>query len=139
MASLETGNMDTYLLSLGWWNFAGSILMIGFFYQSFGKKMLNDWTKIFNTEFVLDYWGKFWLTWSIGLGIFFGLVNIYAAKLNYVEVKGFLIWFDVVAYIFLMGLSLSQIKAKRTSLGIYVALLVFAFWISWGVWALQHP
>ena len=47
MASLETGNMDTYLLSLGWWNFAGSILMIGFFYQSFGKKMLNDWTKIF--------------------------------------------------------------------------------------------
>lgn len=139
MASLETRNMDTYLLSLGWWNFAGSILMIGFFYQSFGKKMLNDWTKIFNTEFVLDYWGKFWLTWSIGLGIFFGLVNIYAAKLNYVEVKEFLIWLDVVAYIFLMGLSLSQIKAKRTSSGIYVALLVFAFWISWGVWALRHP
>ena len=139
MASLETRNMDTYLFSLGWWNFAGSILMIGFFYQSFGKKILNDWTKIFNTEFVLDYWGKFWLTWSIGLGIFFGLVNIYAAKLNYVEVKEFLIWFDVVAYIFLMGLSLSQIKAKRTSSGIYVALLVFAFWISWGVWALQHP
>lgn len=131
--------MDTYLLSLGWWNFAGSILMIGFFYQSFGKKMLNDWTKIFNTEFVLDYWGKFWLTWSIGLGIFFGLVNIYAAKLNYVEVKEFLIWFDVVAYIFLMGLSLSQIKAKRTSSGIYAALLVFAFWILWGVWALRHP
>lgn len=139
MASLETRNMDTYLLSLGWWNFAGSILMIGFFYQSFGKKMLNDWTKVFNTEFVLDYWGKFWLTWSIGLGIFFGLVNIYAAKLNYVEVKEFLIWLDVVAYIFLMGLSLSQIKAKRTSSGIYVALLVFAFWISWGVWALRHP
>lgn len=105
--------MDTYLLSLGWWNFAGSILMIGFFYQSFGKKMLNDWTKIFNTEFVLDYWGKFWLTWSIGLGIFFGLVNIYAAKLNYVEVKEFLIWFDVVAYIFLMGLSLSQLKRNE--------------------------
>lgn len=139
MASLEKRNMDTYLLSLGWWNFTGSILMIGFFYQSLGKKILNDWTKILNTEFVLDYWGKFWLTWSIGLGIFFGLVNIYAAKLNYVEVKEFLIWLDVVAYIFLMGLSLSQIKAKRTSSGIYVALLVFAFWISWGVWSLQHP
>jgi hypothetical protein len=139
VASLETRNMDTYLLSLGWWNFAGSILMIGFFYQPFGKKMLNDWTKIFNTEFALDYWGKFWLTWSIGLGIFFGLANIYAAKLNYVEVKEFLIWSDVVAYIFLMGLSLSQIKAKRTSLGIYAALLFFAFWISWGVWALRHP
>jgi hypothetical protein len=138
VAPLETRNMDSYLLSLGLWNFAGSILMIGFFYQSFGRKMLNDWTKIFNTEFVLDYWGKFWLTWSIGLGIFFGLVNIYAAKLNYVEVKEFLIWFDVVAYIFLLGLSLSQIKAKRTGSGIYMVLLVFAFWIAWGVWALQH-
>jgi hypothetical protein len=55
------------------------------------------------------------------------------------EARESLIWFDVVAYIFLMGLSLSQIKAKRTGSGIYVALLVFAFWISWGVWALQHP
>ncbi|MCA1702921.1 MAG: hypothetical protein LC808_06460 [Actinobacteria bacterium] len=131
--------MNNYLLSLGWWNFAGSILMVGFFYQSFGKKMMNGWTKIFNTEFVLDYWGKFWLTWSIGLGIFFGLVNIYSAKLDYAEVKEFLIWLDVIAYIFLMGLSLSQIKAKRTGSGIYGVLLVFAFWISWGVWALQHP
>ena len=130
--------MNNYLLSLGWWNFAGSILMVGFFYQSFGKKMMNGWTKIFNTEFVLDYWGKFWLTWSIGLGIFFGLVNIYSAKLDYTEVKEFLIWLDVIAYICLMGLSLSQIKAKRTGSGIYGVLLVFAFWISWGVWALQH-
>jgi hypothetical protein len=80
--------MDTYLFSLGWWNFAGSILMIGFFYQPFGKKVLNDWAKIFNTEFALDYWGKFWLTWSIGLNIFFGLTNIYAAKLNYMEMGG---------------------------------------------------
>ena len=131
--------MNNYLLSLGWWNLAGSILMVGFFCQSFGKKMMNGWTKIFNTEFVLDYWGKFWLTWSIGLGIFFGLVNIYSAKLDYTEVKEFLIWLDVIAYIFLMGLSLSQIKAKRTGSGIYGVLLVFAFWISWGVWALQHP
>jgi hypothetical protein len=38
-----------------------------------------------------------------------------------------------------MGLSLSQIKAKRTSSGIYVVLLFFVFWISWGVWALRHP
>ena len=130
--------MNNYLLSLGWWNFAGSILMVGFFYQSFGKKMMNGWTKIFNTEFVLDYWGKFWLTWSIGLGIFFGLVNIYSAKLDYTEVKEFLIWLDVIAYICLMGLSLSQIKAKRTGSGIYGVLLVFAFWSSWGVWGMQH-
>ncbi len=137
--SLETRNMDKYLLSLGLWNFAGSILMIFFFYQSFGKKVLNGWTKIFNTEFVLDYWGKFWLTWSIGLGIFFGLVNIYAAQLNYVEVKESLAFLDVVAYIFFLGLSLSQIKAKRTGPGIYIVVLVFAFWISWGVWVLWYP
>lgn len=136
---LEMRNMDNYLLSLGWWNLAGSILMIGFFYQSFGKKILNDWTKIFSTEFALDYWGKFWLTWSIGLGIFFGLVNIYAANLDHLEVKGSLIWFDVLAYICLLALSLSQIIVKRTGSGIYGVLLVFAFWISWGVWALQHP
>jgi hypothetical protein len=80
----------------------------------FRKEDAERLDEIFNTEFMLDYWGKFWLTWSIGLGIFFGLViNIYAAKLNYVEAKEFLIRFDVVAYIFAMGLSLSQLKRNE--------------------------
>ncbi len=125
--------MDNYLLALGWWNFLGSILMLGFFHQPFGKKMLNEWTKIFSTEFVLDYWGKFWLAWATGLNIFFGLVNIYAVKWGYVEVKEFLIVFDIIAYSLFIGLALWGMKAKRTGPGIYSALLIFLFWIGWGV------
>ena len=45
--------MNNYLNAVGWWNFAGSLMMIGMLNQSFGKKMLNDWTKIFKTEFEL--------------------------------------------------------------------------------------
>ena len=72
--------MNTYLLAIGWWNLVGSIVMLGFLYQSFGQKMLNEWTLMFKDKFILDYWGKLWFVWAAGLNIFFGLVNIMAVK-----------------------------------------------------------
>lgn len=125
--------MNSYLLALGWWNFLGSLMMIGFFNESFGKKVLNEWTKMFKTEFVLDYWSKFWLAWAIGLNIFFGLINILAVRWGYLEVKTFLICVDLVAYSLFVGLALWGIKAKRADTGIYSALLIFAGWIIWGL------
>ncbi|MBK7811603.1 MAG: hypothetical protein IPO62_11560 [Saprospiraceae bacterium] len=50
--------MDTYLLAIGWWNFLGSLIMLGFIFEAFGQKVLNEWTLIFKDKFVLDYWGK---------------------------------------------------------------------------------
>jgi len=125
--------MDTYLLVLGWWNFVGSIMMLGFFNEQFGKKMLNEWTKIFSTEFVLDYWGKFWLFWAIGLNIFFGLINIMAAKWGFNELKTFLIWSDIIAYLSFVALAIWGIKAKRTGAGIYSVFIIFGAWIVCGI------
>lgn len=130
--------MNTYLLALGWWNFVGSFLMIGFFNENFGRKMLNEWTKIFATEFKLDYWSKFWLAWAIGLNIFFGLINIYAAHWNYPEVMAFLARFDVVAYCLFVLLAIWGIKAKKTGSGIYSAFIIFGAWICWGIYALVN-
>lgn len=62
--------MENYLIAIGMWNLVGSFMMIVFFYEPFGKKILNEWTKIFTIEFKLDYWSKFWLGWAIGLNIF---------------------------------------------------------------------
>ena len=129
--------MDIYLLALGWWNFIGSIMMIGFFHQSFGKKMLNEWTKIFTTDFSLDYWGKLWLMWAIGLNIFFGLINILSVKWGYNNVKVFLIWADIIAYAFFIGLALWGLKVKRCGSGIYAAFFIFFFWIIWGFLAVE--
>ncbi len=124
--------MDKYLLSIGWWNFIGSLTMLGFFNEWFGKKMLNEWTKMFVTEFKLDYWGKLWLMWAIGLNIFFGLINILAVKWGYNEVKIFLIWFDIFAYLLFVGLAIWGIIVKRCGTGIYSAFLIFGVWIIWG-------
>lgn len=126
--------MDTYLLAIGWWNFLGSIMMLGFFHQPFGKKMLNEWTKIFSTEFALDYWGKLWLIWAIGLNIFFGLINILAVKWGFIEVKMFLVWFDIIAYLLFVGLAIWGIKAKRCGEGAYSVFIIFGVWIIWGLW-----
>ncbi|TND06969.1 MAG: hypothetical protein FD123_3433 [Bacteroidetes bacterium] len=128
--------MNNYLLALGWWNFAGSLMMIGFFHPPFGKKMLNDWTKIFSTEFSLDYWGKFWLAWAIGLNIFFGLVNILSVSWGYAEVQKFLVWADLSAYSLFVVLAFWGIRAGRCGSGIYSALLIFAGWIGWGIYTL---
>jgi len=108
-----SNNMNYYLLALGWWNFIGSIMMVGFFNEKFGKKMLNDWCKIFITEFKLDYWSKFWLGWAIGLNIFFGLINIMAAGWDFIPLKQFIVCFDMFAYTAFVGLAVWGITSKR--------------------------
>jgi hypothetical protein len=125
--------MDQYLLSIGWWNFGGSLFMLGMLNNSFGKKVLNEWTKIFKTEFHLDYWGKFWLAWAIGLNIFFGLVNILSVSWGYPEVKQFLICSDLVAYSCFLLPAIWGLSAGRVGSGIYSVFVIFSFWIAWGI------
>lgn len=125
--------MDNYLLALGWWNFAGSIMMLGFYYQPFGKKVLNEWTKIFKIEFALDYWGKLWMVWATGLNIFYGLTNIMAVKWGYPDVKLYMIVVDLFSYILFFLLALWGIKAGKMGSGYYSVLLIFLFWIIWGI------
>ena len=73
------------------------------------------------------------MMWAIGLNIFFGLLNILAVKWGYIEVKTFLIWFDIIAYLMFVGLAIWGIKAKRTGEGIYSAFIIFGVWIIWGL------
>ena len=89
--------MNSFLQAVGWWNFGGSLIMLCALSPSFGKKLFNEWTRIFKEPFVLDYWGKFWLFWAAGLNVFFGLVNILAVTWGYVEIKYFLIYTDLFA------------------------------------------
>lgn len=124
--------MDTYLLAIGWWNFAGSIMMLGFIYEPFGQKVLNEWTLMFKDKFTLDYWGKLWCFWASGLNIFFGLINILAVKWGYNDVKTFLIWFDIIAYLIFVGLVIWGLKAGRLGSGGYSAFVIFGVWIIWG-------
>lgn len=124
--------MDTYLLAIGWWNLAGSIMMLGFIHEPFGQKVLNEWTLMFKDKFTLDYWGKLWCFWASGLNIFFGLINIIAVKWGYNDVKTFLIWFDMIAYLIFVGLLIWGLKAGRLGSGSYSAFVVFGVWIIWG-------
>ena len=129
-------NMDNYLLAIGWWNLVGSFFMLSFFNLNFGRKVFNEWTKIFAIDFELDYWSKFWMAWAIGLNIFFAIVNIYTVKWGYVEIKLFCIIFDLIAYFLFMGLAIWGVVAKRCGSGIYSVFVIFTIWIGWGIYAL---
>jgi hypothetical protein len=128
--------MDTYLQAIGWWNFVGSFMMLGFLYEPFGKKMLNEWTKIFRDDFVLDYWGKLWLFWAAGLNIFFGLINIVAVYWGYEDVKLFLVYSDLIAYLIFIALAFWGLRAGRLGEGAYSVFIIFGFWLAWGVYAI---
>lgn len=130
--------MDLFLTALGWWNLAGSLLMIGFFNVNFGKKMLNEWTKIFSREFTLDYWSKFWLAWAIGLNIFFALVNIVAVHWAQIELKILIIGFDLFAYCMFLGLAIWGQRTKNCGTGIYSVYVIFGMWIVWGILSLMN-
>ncbi len=125
--------MDNYLLALGWWNLIGSVTMLGFLNESFGKNMLNKWTKIFKKEFTLDHWSRFWLLWAISLNIFFALINIFSVKWGYAEVKIFLVYSDIIAYLGFMILSIWGLKNGKCDTGIYSVFFIFSIWITWGI------
>lgn len=128
--------MDNYLQAIGWWNFVGSVLMLGCLHQPFGKKMFNEWTMIFTTEFQLDYWGKLWFVWATGINIFFGLVNIKVVEWGTMEFKEFIIWFDIIAYVLFVFMAAWGQKVKRCGSGVYSAYFIFLFWIVWGILSL---
>jgi len=130
--------MESYLIAVGMWNLVVSFLMIGFFYEAFGKKLLNEWTKIFTIEFKLDYWSKFWLGWAIGLKIFFGAVNIMAASSAKIEMQVMIICFDLLAYITLVCLAIWGKRVGRCGTGIYSVYFVFTIWIGWGIFTFMY-
>jgi hypothetical protein len=129
--------MDTFLLSIGWWNFIGSIMMLGFLYEPFGQSVLNNSTKIFSEKFTLNYWSRLWLVWATGLNIFFGLINIFAARWEYPELKTFLVYMDLFAYSIFLMLAIWGLKTKKLGSGGYSVLLIFTAWITWAIWVLR--
>ncbi|HLP14397.1 MAG TPA: hypothetical protein VK177_20880 [Flavobacteriales bacterium] len=128
--------MDNFLLTVGWWNFGGSILMLFFLYEPIGNAVLVSSTKIFNTPFKLDYWTKLWLGWAAGINVFFGLINVMAVKWGYIEPKVFLIWADIIAYCIFVLLAIWGHVAGRMGSGIYSVYIIFAGWITWGIYCL---
>lgn len=129
--------MDTYLTSIGWWNFIGSLLMLGMFNENFAKNMLYGWTKLFTIEIKIDFWFRFWMGWAIGLNIFYGAINILCVRWNVTEMKQVVIGFDVFAYgmfLFLLFRGFrSGIMGKE---GFYSTLCIFSTWFIWGICSL---
>ena len=127
--------MNNYLLAIGWWNFVGSLMMFTMIFQPIGKKILNEWCLLFKPEFVLDYWGKLWFFWACGLNVFFGLINIMAVKWGHNDVNIFLIWTDIISYCIFTCLAIWGLKSGKMGSGVYTAFVIFAVWITWGVWS----
>ena len=130
--------MDAYMTTLGWWNLVGSLIMIGFFNERFGQKMLNEWTGIFATRFTLNYWSKFWLGWAIGLNIFFGIINICAVFWAQVELKVVIISFDIAAYVAFILLCIWGKRTGHTGPGLYSCYIIFGIWLAWGIFTFMY-
>ena len=125
--------MKTFIFVLGLWNFLGSFLMLGFLSEAFGRRVLNEWTKIFANEFTLDYWSRLWLFWAAGMNIFFGLVNIMASVWEFFPLFRFLVVSDLVAYAILFALALRAHQRGQFGSGGYSVLVIFSGWLLWGI------
>lgn len=128
--------MDAFLLAIGYWNFFGSVIMLCFLNENFGQNILNNWTKIFDEKFLLNYWVKLWIFWAAGLNIFFGLINIMSVKWGYPELKIFLVYSDLIAYFIFISLAFWGLISKRMGTGVYAVFVIFTFWLLWGVYVL---
>ncbi len=131
--------MENFLISIGWWNFIGSIFMLSLLNESLGKLVLNDWTKIFIEEYKVSYWSKLWLVWLIGLNIFYGLINVYVVKWGNYDFKYFVTYFDFFAYLFFLFLTFKLHFSRKCGIGVYIVFAIFIFWASWAVYVIQNP
>jgi len=130
--------MYTYLLSLGLWNFFGSIVMLGLINDNFGHNMFVKWTKIFKEDYKLNNYGRIWCAWAAGINIFFGAVNVMAWKWQFEPLGKFLIYTDLLAYSIFTILAVRGLIQKSVGSGIYSVLVIFLGWIVWGVWVLMN-
>ncbi len=129
--------MDSYLIAVGLWNFIGAFFMLTFLNGKIAQLILVDWTKIFKKNYENSFFAKIWLVWAAGLNIFFGAINILCTKWAMPDLKIFIIYFDLVAYILFIIMGIWGVKTKNCGVGIYVAMAIFLFWIIWGCVALN--
>lgn len=125
--------LSTFLNAIGYWNFFGSVLMLFFLNEKFGKQVLNEWTKIFKTEFQLNYWSKLWLFWAAGINVFFGLINVMAVEWNNLQLQLFMLRTDLIAYSVFISLSVWGWRTGHLGSGVYSVWIIFLGWIIWGV------
>lgn len=130
--------MNEFLIALGIWNFFGTVLLFFCLNLDFGKKVLNEWTKIFSKEFKLDYWSKFWMAWALGLNMFFAVVNIMAADAAAIELKVIIVLFDLLVYAAFILLAIWGKRSGNCGTGIYSAIAIFFVWIIWGVFTFMY-
>ena len=105
--------------------------MVELLHEPFGQNMLNNWTKIFSKQFVLNYWTKLWLFWAAGINIFFGLMNIMSVKWGHPEIKSFMAYTDLISYSCFFLLAIWGYRSKNLGTGAYSVFVIFAFWLAW--------
>lgn len=124
--------METYLYAVGGWNLFGSLVMLGLLNDNIGNKLLVNWTGIFAKPFSLNFYGKLFLGWAIGLNIFFASINIFIAMEPGFVLKQIVVAADIIAYLGFIGLVIWGLIVGNLKSGGYVALLIFLGWVLWG-------
>ena len=129
--------MNHFLIGLGLWNLIGACFMFLLLNKKFGNDFLVKWSQIFKEPYSLNYYGKFWLCWAIGINLFYGFINCWAVKWDYIHVKTDLIFFNLIIYFIILAILIyGLIKSNKLGPGAYIAGVIWAFFIGWGIYVL---
>jgi hypothetical protein len=124
-----------FLLSVGYWNLIGSIVLYLMLNQAFADKVMREWTFIFAYPYDIGKYGSLWLLWAATTNTFYSIINIFAAQWD-TEIQTTVIAGNVFIYGSFLILSILAIKNENYGKGNYVNIILFLFWISWALYCL---
>ena len=124
-----------FLLSVGYWNLIGSIVLYLMLNQAFADKVMRQWTSIFAYPYDIGKYGSLWLLWAATTNTFYSIINIFAAHWDK-EVQTTVIYGNVFIYGLFLTLSIFALKNENYGKGNYVNIILFLFWLGWAIYCL---
>lgn len=122
--------MTTYLTVMGWYNLAAIPLLLLCTSTVWGQRVLGPWSEIVRPPYSIGDHGVLWVWWSAVINIFYGAVNVLAARWP-ASAQRAVVWLDLAMYAVFLVLALAASRSPHWGRGVRFCVGLFSFWIVW--------
>lgn len=122
--------METFLTVMGWYNLAAVPLLFACASTAAGQRVLGPWSEIIRPPYSIGEHGALWVYWSAVITVFYGAVNVLAARWP-AGAQRSVVLLDLAMYAVFLGLALAASRSPRWGRGVRFCVGLFTFWIAW--------
>ena len=127
--------MHQFLLYIGIYNVAGSLLLMLFNSEKVADSILRKYTEIISEPYLHGPFGRLWLWWAASSNLCLGMIMIIASRWNE-HVQREVILIAIGTYLIMYFVMIIGGKKPKYGRGLIVTHVLWVLQISWGIWSL---